>query len=87
MTKWFKENRDTGEVCQRNYYEHIIRDDESLNRIGEYIRNNPMRWIFDKENPMATEMEPEDGSSDRIRSPAKRRTHAHSTTVERLERP
>lgn len=59
MTKWFKENLGTGEVWQRNYYEPIIRDDESLNRIREYIGNNPMRWACDRENPSATEMEPE----------------------------
>jgi len=37
-------------VWQRNYYEHIIRDDESLNRIREYIINNPMQWALDREN-------------------------------------
>jgi hypothetical protein len=35
---------------QRNYYEHIIRDEESLNRIREYIANNPLQWAFDREN-------------------------------------
>jgi REP element-mobilizing transposase RayT len=29
---------------QRNYYEHVIRNDDSLNRIREYIINNPLRW-------------------------------------------
>jgi REP element-mobilizing transposase RayT len=38
-------------LWQRNYYEHIIRDDESLNRIREYITNNPMQWELDRENP------------------------------------
>jgi len=38
-------------VWQRNYYEHIIRDEESLNRIREYILNNPSRWEMDQENP------------------------------------
>ena len=31
-------------VWQRNYYEHIIRDDRSLNVIRKYIRGNPARW-------------------------------------------
>ena len=31
-------------VWQRNYYEHIIRDEQDLNRIRAYIRNNPLRW-------------------------------------------
>jgi len=39
-------------VWQRNYYEHIIRDDASLNRIRQYILNNPIKWALDKENPV-----------------------------------
>jgi Transposase IS200 like len=35
---------------QRSYYDHVIRSEESLNRIREYITANPMLWIFDKEN-------------------------------------
>ena len=31
-------------VWQRNYYEHIIRDDGSLQRIRVYIAGNPLRW-------------------------------------------
>jgi putative transposase len=38
-------------VWQRNYYEHIIRNEESLNRIREYILQNPLRWHLDRENP------------------------------------
>ncbi|RJO62975.1 MAG: transposase [Dehalococcoidia bacterium] len=38
-------------VWQRNYYEHVIRDDDDLNRIREYIENNPARWDEDEENP------------------------------------
>jgi REP element-mobilizing transposase RayT len=37
-------------VWQRNYYEHVIRDEESLNKIREYIIHNPLRWEFDREN-------------------------------------
>jgi REP-associated tyrosine transposase len=44
---------------QRNYYEHIIRDEESHNRIRNYILENPMRWTVDSENPEATNPEPE----------------------------
>ena len=40
-----------GRVWQRNYYEHIIRDEAELNRIGEYIRGNPFQWANDTENP------------------------------------
>jgi len=36
-------------VWQRNYYDHIIRDEEDLNRIQEYIINNPLKWEIDRE--------------------------------------
>lgn len=38
-------------LWQRNYYEHIIRDEASLASIREYIVNNPLQWQFDRENP------------------------------------
>ncbi len=39
-------------LWQRNYYEHIIRDDNALHRISEYIATNPLRWQLDRENPV-----------------------------------
>ena len=38
-------------LWQRNYYEHIIRDDEDFNRIQEYIKTNPTLWYKDSLNP------------------------------------
>jgi REP element-mobilizing transposase RayT len=38
-------------VWQRNYYEHIIRNDKELNNVRDYIINNPMQWHVDEENP------------------------------------
>ncbi|MGB2854028.1 MAG: transposase, partial [Dehalococcoidia bacterium] len=38
-------------IWQRNYYEHVIRNEDDLAEIGEYIMNNLMKWEFDKENP------------------------------------
>jgi hypothetical protein len=38
-------------VWQRNYYEHIIRNESSLNDIKQYIQTNPARWAEDRENP------------------------------------
>jgi len=38
-------------VWQRNYYEHIVRNEDELNRIREYIAHNPLRWHLDRENP------------------------------------
>jgi putative transposase len=42
-----------GNLWQRSFYEHVIRNDESLNRIREYIATNPQRWDLDRENPRA----------------------------------
>jgi len=38
-------------LWQRNYYEHIIRNDDELNRIREYIINNPLKWEVDRNHP------------------------------------
>jgi putative transposase len=43
-----------GRLWQRNYYEHIIRDDASLNLIRQYITEKPPRWAEDEENPAVT---------------------------------
>jgi putative transposase len=40
-----------GKLWQRNYYEHIIRSEEALEKIQEYIISNPHNWDEDKENP------------------------------------
>ncbi len=38
-------------VWQRNYYEHIIRDEISLEKIRQYILNNPVSWEQDQLHP------------------------------------
>jgi REP element-mobilizing transposase RayT len=38
-------------IWQRNYYEHIIRNETSYHRIRKYIIDNPARWQDDKFNP------------------------------------
>jgi REP element-mobilizing transposase RayT len=37
-------------VWQRNYYDHIIRNERELNAIHDYIEKNPQRWALDEEN-------------------------------------
>ena len=37
-------------VWQRNYYEQIIRDEDSLNRVRAYVQANPARWLTDRDN-------------------------------------
>lgn len=39
-----------GKFWQRNYYEHIIRNEIELNKIREYIINNPIKWELDRNN-------------------------------------
>ena len=45
-------------VWQRNYYEHIIRNEAALNRIRRYIADNPARWAEDPENPVVRRRDP-----------------------------
>ena len=40
-----------GKLWQRNYYEHVIRDEAALSRIRDYIVHNPAKWAGDSENP------------------------------------
>jgi REP element-mobilizing transposase RayT len=51
VTRWCKVNGFINFKWQRNYFEHIIRNDEDYVRIREYIRNNPLQWELDEENP------------------------------------
>jgi putative transposase len=44
---WPRFNR---KLWQRDYFDHIIRDEKSLDRIRAYIRDNPLRWSLDREN-------------------------------------
>jgi len=51
-TKINRLNQTSGQkIWQRNYYEHIIRNDKSLNRIQDYIINNPAQWEDDMNHP------------------------------------
>ncbi len=38
-------------VWQRNYWERVIRDESELNRVRQYIADNPRHWGTDDENP------------------------------------
>lgn len=40
----------SGKLWQRNYYEHVIRNEKELSLIREYIVNNPLKWELDKNN-------------------------------------
>jgi putative transposase len=52
--KWKKRNNIsslTGGLWQRNYYEHVIRNEEDLYNTRKYIIQNPLKWDLDTENP------------------------------------
>ena len=38
-------------LWQRNYYKHVIRNNAELERVRNYIVNNPQNWQDDLENP------------------------------------
>jgi putative transposase len=40
-----------GRLWQRNYYDHVIRDDLDLQRRRVYVDENPWRWREDDDNP------------------------------------
>jgi hypothetical protein len=44
----------SGPFWQRNYHEHVIRNDRELDKIREYVATNPLRWALDRENPRRT---------------------------------
>lgn len=52
VTKWMRKHTTVFEVWQRNYWEHIIRDESEMNRIREYIETNPAKWEMDRLNPV-----------------------------------
>ncbi len=53
-------------VWQRNYWEHVIRNENALDDVRRYIIQNPQRWALDRFNPNATGVDPNDlGDADR----------------------
>ena len=48
VTKWARKNSDIITVWQRNYHEHIIKNQISYHNISSYIVNNPQKWQDDK---------------------------------------
>jgi REP element-mobilizing transposase RayT len=47
VTKWFRTNSTTHCVWLRNYYEHIILDENSYLKIANYVQTNPLKWQED----------------------------------------
>ena len=51
VTRWCRKNEDNSFSWQAGSYDHIIRNEESLGKIREYIINNPLKWELDRYNP------------------------------------
>jgi putative transposase len=51
VTKWIRKQMPGKKIWQRNYYEHIIRNENDYYRIYEYIENNHLRWEIDSLHP------------------------------------
>jgi putative transposase len=51
VNEWFRKNTDMSAIWQRNYYEHIIRNEIELDQTRQYIYDNPATWPLDDENP------------------------------------
>jgi putative transposase len=51
--KWLRQHAPhrSGRVWQRNYYERVIRNEDELSGIREYIHVNSSKWELDRENP------------------------------------
>ena len=45
-------------LWQRDFHDHVIRDNEDLSAYRRYIRQNPRRWQMDEENPAALIIDP-----------------------------
>lgn len=42
-------NKTKGKLLwQQNYYEHIIRNEQELQRIRQYVIDNPVKWQEDQ---------------------------------------
>ena len=54
VTKWMRTHTNVHVVWQRNYWEHIIRNDDELHRIRQYVVDNPAKWKTDRNNPRPT---------------------------------
>jgi len=66
VTKWIRQNTKIHDVWQRNYWEHIVRDENELKRIRQYIINNPAKWELDRNYA---------GNRDTVREPMPQYNH------------
>ncbi|MBI2487427.1 MAG: transposase [Deltaproteobacteria bacterium] len=51
VTRRCRKNGHSNFAWQSRFYDHIIRNENSLQKIREYINNNPIKWDIDENNP------------------------------------
>ena len=50
-TKHFRQQFNNNDfIWQRSFYDHIIRNEEALKKVREYISKNPLNWAIDEVN-------------------------------------
>ena len=59
VTKKINQHRNTPgtKIWQRSYYDHIIRDENDLEKLRHYVRYNPEKWPQDQENLESASLE------------------------------
>lgn len=57
-TPMIRKTENVNFAWQRNYYEHVMHDEQSFHRVRQDILDNPARWDIDRDNPQATTFEP-----------------------------
>jgi REP element-mobilizing transposase RayT len=68
VTKWARKNLEIIDVWQRNYYEHVIRNESDLEKIRQYIFDNPANWENDENNVRAKDFSPKETITDHVRA-------------------
>jgi len=54
-TRWARKNGHPAFAWQPRFYDHVIRDNNSLHEIRNYICHNPLKWDLEKYNPTKIE--------------------------------
>jgi hypothetical protein len=54
VTTACRDAKHAGFAWQRGYYEHVVRNERELDAIRLYIRQNPLKWVLDRDNPANT---------------------------------
>ncbi len=49
-----------GELWQQGFHQHLVRNEGTLSRVRQYVKDNPAWWEFDRENPLVAHRPPED---------------------------